>query len=63
MCVCMSCFSIPAAVCRKLCDRTQGAEGPLGAAVRQIRRVTVERAETGLYLTVRENAVRGEQGG
>lgn len=42
-CMCSSCLNVPAAVCRKLCDRTQGAEGPLGAAVRQSRRVTVER--------------------
>lgn len=45
MCVCLT-LNVPAAVCRKLCDRTQGAEGPLGAAVRQSRRVAVERAET-----------------
>lgn len=41
----LSYLNSPAAVCRKLCDRTQGAEGPLRAAVRQSRRVTVDRAE------------------
>lgn len=38
--------NLPAAVRRKLRDWTQGAEGPLRAAVRQRCRVTVEKAET-----------------
>lgn len=40
------CLNLPTALCRQLCDRTQGAEGPLGAAVRKGCRITAERAET-----------------
>lgn len=42
------CVYIPTAVCRKLCDRAQGAERPLGAAVRQICRVAAEETATNL---------------
>lgn len=37
---------IPAAACRELGDRTQGAEGPLGAAVGQSGRVTAGKRKT-----------------
>lgn len=53
--MCLSCLNLPTAVCRKLCDRTQGAEGPLGAAIRQCCRVTGNRAET-FDFTLREHA-------
>lgn len=42
-CVCLVCVYVPTTVCRKLCDRAQGAEGPLGAAVRQGCRVAAEK--------------------
>lgn len=48
MCVCLFCVYVPAAVRRKLCDRAQGTEGPLGAAVRQICRVAVGETATNL---------------
>lgn len=41
VCVCLFCVYVPTAVCRKLCNRAQGAKGPLGAAVRQSCRVAV----------------------
>lgn len=37
---------IPAAACRELGDRTQGAEGPLGAAVGQSGWVTARKTKT-----------------
>lgn len=37
---------IPAATCRELGDRTQGAEGPLGAAVGQSGWVTARKTKT-----------------
>lgn len=46
--VCLFSVYIPTAVCRKLCDRAQGAEGPLGAAVRQSCRVAVGETATNL---------------
>lgn len=44
--VCFCCLNSPTAMSRKVIDRTQGAEGPLRAAVRQSRRVAMERAQT-----------------
>lgn len=46
MCMCLFCVYVPTALCRKLCDRAQGAEGPLGAAVRQSCRVAVGKTAT-----------------
>lgn len=44
------CVYIPTTLCRKLCDRAEGAEGPLGAAVRQSGRVAAEKIASNLML-------------
>lgn len=51
VCVCV-CVHVPTAVCRELCDRAQGAEGPLGAAVRQICRIAAEEGQQILFHTL-----------
>lgn len=59
-CVC-GCLSLPTAVCRELRDRTQCAEGPLGAAVRQSRGVAVNKAQTDLMSHSNDKHARDQE--
>lgn len=54
-----SCANSPTAVCRELCDRAQGAEGPLRAAVGQSGRVAVGRGAVTFHHTLKPPAGRG----